>query len=591
MRLATVNMKCIRCGTEIPEGYDICADCADAEATAATVDPYFAQPSFPCEQAPQTGKKSKKKGLIAAIAGVIAVLMAAFVFLNFATVKAMCIKNFGTGEEYFTYVVQEDMNLKLSKLSNSYGKLYARSQNMTKTRNNKIELNLSDEALKLLENALPAELNGLDLKNYKNINLTTETFPDSNNQQIGLLLALGEKELLNIRAIADMEGKDIYLGLLNLTDSYLRIDDVLEELTELTENVNISAINAGVTELLPTEELMNKLLNKYCGLIIEAVGEMEKDSADFTVGEYTQKLTVLTYAPTEAELSNIAKTLLTELKADEDIKTILTNIDRFLASNINDSSYEEGELYGKFTESLTEALKESEESTAGENIAFTMTFYIDSKHDLAGISVEDNEEKQVSYMKLKDGENFVFEAKVPDEELEITGKGVNHNDVINAEYAIVKEGSKLADLYVEELKKYSHEGSIQIVPSADLLSELGGKVGTFASLLDPSLKIDFNIGVTSTMITCSVLNKDTEFATVTVNGNVGEAQKIMIPSDKAMPVEEIKEWANTISLDKLMQIVDNLALPEEYVQTVESIVDMAKQLGGIGNLLTSIIGF
>lgn len=588
MRLALKTMKCIRCGTEIPEGYDICADCADAEAAAATVDPYFAQPSFGGEQAPQTGKNSKKKGLIAAIAGVLAVVLVAFVFLNFGTVKALCIKNFGTGEEYFTYVVREDMNIKLSHLSNSYAKIYERSQNMTKTRNNRIELNLSDEALKLLENALPAELSGLDLNNYKNINITTETFPDSKNQQIDLLLALGEKELLNIRAIADMEANDIYLGLLNLTDSYLRIDDVLEK---ITENVNISAINSSVTEILPTEEIVNKLLNKYCSMIIEAVGEMEKDSAEFSVGGYTQKLTVLTYAPTEAELLNISKTLLTELKADEDIKTILTNIDRFLATNIKDSSYEEGELYGKFTEALTEALEDSEETTAGEDVAFTMTFYIDSKHDLAGISVEDNEEKQVSYMKLKDGENFVFEAKVPDEELEITGKGVNHNDVINAEYAIVKEGSKLADLYIEELKKYSHEGSIQIVPSADLLSELGGKVGTFASLLDPALKIDFKIGVTSTMITCSVLNKDTEFATVTVNGNVGEAQKIMIPSDKAMPVEEIKEWANTISLDKLMQIVDNLALPEEYVQTVESIVDMAKQLGGIGSLLTSIIGF
>ena len=613
-------MFCEKCGKPIPEGLTECPDCnpvvqeveetvqegaateapavetpaveAPAVETPAVEPEVFEEPSF--EKPVKVKKKRGKKGLViggiatSVVAVGLAVIIAFFPGVT-AAVKGFFLKTFGSDEDYSAFVQEKTATEYTEVATTVYGSLLESLVAGDMAVDAVVEVNISDEAMTMIKSLLPASYQDLDLSNYKNVKIALNYILNGDKFSLDAALGLGSSSLLNISTILDMAGEDVYLGVTNLSDKYLVFKDVLGELDmEEMQEVYSSVDFEKLAKALPSSEEFNTVLNRYLEIALNNLGEAEKSSEKVTVGDYTEKLTVIEKEVTEKDLLKLCKEVLKEAKSDSDLKKIINNMEEFILEEYGDeigASIEKGYVYDMFKQAVSTYLEQLEEVEASSEELFTLIEYVNGSHEVVGRELIVEDETIVKYVTVHKGDSFAFELECEEAGLVIEGEGTDKKDTVNATYIIEVQGTDVVEIALDDfsLKDNLLNGSVTVKPTAEAMELItgGDTASSVISMLEPAIKLSFENTQSSSKVTYALLSKGKEYVSLSVSASLSSDKTVTIPSD-AIDSEDVAEWMNTLDVDKVVSVINSLKLPAELTEGIDELASSIKSVGGLG---------
>ncbi len=592
-------MICKFCSKEIADDAKVCEFCGQAVDAAENVkeEPVQEEPKEepkeePVQEEPKVEpevivKPKKKKGAFVVLGIVAVILVAAIIAVTcFAdTLKGMFMKTFASDEDYFRYVTEKSVTAFTDNLSKGYGNFVEKASSGETGNSSKmsVKLNVGDTALNMLEQAIGAEI---DLNWLKNISFDMDVNTEDNVSQLLAAININGKKLVDADVIADMNNNDLFVGLLSLSEKYLKVD--MEPMDSNAGNAYVQgntyaqdAINSVVFEILndeefvkalPTEKEFNEILTGYVKVIINAIEKVEKTTEKVTVDGVTEELTVINIQIDHEDFLKIVTAVLEEVKTDEDFKAYMTDFLKYLEKK-GYADNPDGWVK-EFYDLVDQAIAEIKETEIEEGILY-ITQYVDSLSDVVGVKLGFDDDEIISSIEVHDGDAFAKEIEIGGL-ITVKGKGTEKKDVINAEYKLVVEG----ETYIEVTAKdfYTDEedelrGKLYFAPTASLYELMGMDSSTVTALSIAKLELElgFDMNEKSARVDVNVLSGGNIFVGVTVSGEETKAEDIKLPSDQVVCDEsKVMEWAASLDFSKIAENAKNAGVPDEIVELVSS---------------------
>ena len=581
-----------------------------AEAPVATATE-FAQPQFEAPAKPPKKKMSKKK-LLAWLIPTSALVVAAAVFLVLimGPLQGWWLKNFGSAKDYRDYVQDNTKKMATGVLSETYGSALSMLSGEYPEGASEVsmKLNFGSTALDMMEDFSQQALGEkLDLDWMTSIGMTMSSNAKDGLQQMGASLNIGEAELAAIDCIMNMAEGKLYLAILSLSNQYLELDmqsvmDMYEDLMgrytggyeyynsayASKDSVALPSMNssyASVLEMLedpellailPTEEELDKLLNKYVDVILDSFDDVKKSTKTMSVGDVKQKLTVLETTIDADDILEAGKAVLKTLSKDKQIKGILEDVLGYAEDEMGlGGMVDVDEVWSMFQMAVDEALDELDDMDPDDlgidDFKLVLTEYVNDNHEVVGRKIALNKEEIFKYIEVQKGSKIAYHLNAADM-LEINGEGTRKKGATSATYTIstaVLTG-EMQDLLDIELVDFSAKdgklnGKIRLAPSADVMEELGlpSDVTSVVSMLDPKLEFGFVTTDKTQSIEINILSGNELLVGVSFSTTTTKATAITEPK-KTIDIndtEALEEWAMSIDLEAFLEDLEDAGLP------------------------------
>ena len=422
-----------------------------------------------------------------------------------------------------------------------------------------MRLVLGDEAKDLIEDLLKD--GGLtDTKPWLDI-LDGLTIGLEGGMQDGLmqmLLSVGcdDTTVLDLDCIFDFDNGDAYIGIPSLVDGYL-----VTSQEPVDMNGTMDELSA-VLEIMPSEELLSKLLDKYLDIALDECDNVSEKTKTVKVSGVEEEMTVREIQIDEENAIRICLAVLKELKKDADVEDWLKDAESALDL--------EGEVYDSFCDALEEYIDTLSEVEEYEEGYIDLVLYLNDDEAMTGLElsfVEDGDSQEfVRYLTAIDGKNFGFELNVADL-VEVTGKGSEKNGAITATYDVAVEGEDVLTLAITDYDGVS--GTFRITPDEDLMDSLD--LPAFITMLEPSLQLEMDADKGECGI--YVMTEDEVFAGLVVTAEVVD-KDIKLPSSKDVYEEdEVEEWLSGMDYDDLLKALRKIGVPEDVVGALEEALE------------------
>ncbi len=531
----------------------------------------FAQPEF--DEPKKKAKKSFKTLIVAAAVVLVAAILVAF---NASALQGFAIKTFGSTDDYFKYVEDKALDSYASGISKSYGSLLSYND-VTGASKAQLKLKVGEDALELLETYIAQSAGEeIDLDWLNTVTVDVDSNFKDNVSQIGTALSIDSQVLADIDVIVDMNEMDVFVGILNLSDKYLKT-------SADTDDVDASA-NDAMTEFmemlpelkkeLPSEKELDKLIDKYLGIVMDNLNEVTKSTEVVEVGDVSEKLTVLEFELDSDTLLEISIAVLEEAKNDKQLKKYITNVAEYLEKEdiIDDAA----DVYDDFVDAIEDELDIIEDIDDDNEKILTIVDYINSDHEIVGRDIETPYGDILSYITVRDGKNFASEFEIPNT-LRIEGSGTDKGGRINAEFTLESSGQEILDITVKDFdnKKAAQgylNGSVVIAPTTYTLKQMGldDMNASVLAIADPAIEFVFSSEKNSSTVEINLLNDDELFVGITISGEQTKASKIEIPAGSdVIDSEDAAEWEESVDFDSFISALRDTTLPEELVDAIE----------------------
>ncbi len=560
-------MFCEKCGSQLPEGAAFCEQCG-ASVNPTTVQPVeqpieqpvmqevqqFAQPEY---SAPV---KKKKAPIVLGIIAAVVVALGAVVACNFSELTGFVIKTFGSDEAYLKYVEKKAFDTYTDDFTEFYG-TYIDQLGKDASGEVQIGLNVSQEALDLVAQTSGSEM---DLDWLNDILLDMDVTSTEDMQSMDAKLCISDTEILDTQYIYDLKEQKMFLAFLNLSETYFGIS-MMDEFGY--EDYNTMLYNdRGFIKALPSDEEVNELVKVYLGIVIEHLNKVEKSSDTLKVDGVKQKVTTLELTVDTDTIRAISIDVLQTMKKDKDLEKYIND----LADYMDESE----DAYDSFEEGIDDLLDELEDADDDNEELMVLTDYVDSKHVIVGRGLEVEGEEILSYAKAQDGDKFAIEAALnyDGEEMSLEGSGTDKRGKVDAEYEFVVADMDMFTVSAEDFFYEEDEmsGSIQLLPSQELLSEMGldESLGGVISVLDTGLEFVFDVDTKTAKTSINIINKGETFAGIDITSSTTKPDKIEVPSESDVTEDE-DAWIESMDLSKIAEALREAGLPEELVYMAE----------------------
>lgn len=555
-------MFCVNCGKELGEEDSFCTNCG-----------------CPVERE-ETGEHSGKKGfgkkgfgktvfILIPVLAVAVCVIAAF-GMNFFR------RTFSSPEKYFQYVTKKYVREEAEVFANQYDRLVKESYNVSdKSVSAKLTVTLGDEGRELLESAAAfADLEYLDDLGWLE-QVSMETGVSVKDQIISgnLALKLGEDELLTANSIADMERETAYLQVPVLSDKYIgaELDEYLDELSYYFEDGDIIAHFETLYECYPDKGAVERLLYKYCMLAVSCIDDVEKSRETLHAGDVSLKCTALRTVIRSGTLQNMSKTVLTEMKNDEELRQIMKEFSKLEGF---------GYVYDDYRDLLDEALDEAEDIDLYDDIVLTV--YVNNKGEIIGAQVKtgDNRLYCASLQKGKDiGCEVICDVYGGGFQLE--GKGKESGNRVSADFVLETDsyyGSEEVEFRVEDFdKKAAAQGDLSgtvILP----LEETEDLFGIDGRILQRYvLVMTFDVKESARKADLRLMNDEEEVVCVSWDMKTGGGKEVSVPenSDVIMIEDEggLADWINSVDTERFTNHLKETGLPKDIIYDIENLLD------------------
>jgi len=562
-------MLCAKCGKEIPEDAILCPECGEQVNTETENNQEVQEDTMV--------SKKPNKSLKFIIAGAVALVAILLVVFNLSSLEGFFVKAFASDATYFKYVEKKAFENYTSDVSSVYG-TYMEAMGTTDGSKGALEINVGDDALKLLEDSLE----GIYGKKLEMDWLNTIAFKVAGNvddkvQQMDFALAIDDKEILDMDMIMDMDKQKMFFAILNLSEQYVGVS--MDEYTEEDVDVFEFYANEEIMEALPSEKEFNNLLNKYIKIVIDNMDNVEKSKDTIEVDGVEQKVTVLVFHLDSQTIYEIGEDILNEAKKDKELKKYIEDVAK--AAGEEDTK----KVYEDFVASVDEALKTIQEEEYDNETLLVLTDYVNANHEVVGRRLEVEDEEVFRYVTAQKGKKFATELECYG--VTLTGKGTDSGKELNGEYAITYEGSDIGNITIEDyetdkVKEGYLNGTFSFVPSSDLLKLMGLDTVSIAtiSVAKPEIQLVCESSKKSAKMELNVNNDGKLFAGITVDSEIAKSSKIKVPTeDKIVDVENIDIWAESLELDKITAALRETSIPTELIDLLESYMQMGMDTG------------
>ena len=547
-------------------------DTSDYEAASPTNEP--AVPTYINDGAvnePAPKKKSKKWLFI----GIPVLAVILVVVLCFNTFTGMLLKTFASDASYFAYVE----GTSLEGYGNVATSLYGMGKNNIVNgggSKGEIVIELGDT----LTTMLSGYANGMDLSWLKQIKLVIDADTAQNKSSATAALVLGDQTILNLECIMDTEKGAIYLKCKELNDKFIKFevpDFAGSGMTSMSVSANSSnaVLNniSTIMEYLPTEEELDKLLEKYVAIVLKQItdDDVTKESGEITANGITESCTVLKLSITDRLLLNVVKAVLTEAENDKEIIAVIEKLEK----GIKEISKVEGNAVDEYKEGVADALEEIGNTLAdleGNGTEYlVLTDYVNGAHEIIGREIGANSITAISILSAESGNDIGYEVSIADK-LSVKGKGTENGDAVTGDFTLSVEGKEIVTLGLEnfssDLENCTLNGAVVLKFGKDVKDLMDSSAYTTLSLLNPSLRMEFDTSKDKSSSSIAVFSGESVFVKLSANSEATEAKVANAPSDS----ETVSYTEIDISELDLSKLVDNLkkaGVPENLLTVLQ----------------------
>ncbi len=421
-------MKCSNCGAEWNEGEKFCAVCGqpvNAEQSGNTVKPVntgqtgsVTQPAAGQSVGQMTGSgqdSGKKKGFFSNKI-VIALVVVCILAVGVAA-AAVFKKSNMSDAEYYQQIEIKNRDEQAEKLGGYFDRVYGSFAKESVNKKINMKLTLSDSVKSL------ATLYGVNLSKLDNIEMDVAVKKEKNVYS-SIIKAGGNGEgLVTLKSHYDLDTKDSYVQIPELSESYLHTS--MEDL-EANELYSF----AGFGKVIPASEDLKKIYTRYTDLVIKNAKNVKKaeEKVECAAEGVSCKADLYTVTMKGEEAVSLAGDFLKQLKGDSEIKGIIENIDE--------------EASKEYEEEIAETIEELEEGVDATDFSMVMEVQVGSDDKIIGRKItlkEDDEEVVIRMADPGDGENFGLEAVIESQGKEIFhlhGKGTENDGIINGDFSL-----------------------------------------------------------------------------------------------------------------------------------------------------------
>lgn len=533
---------------------------------------------------PETaGKKKKKNKLLTAI---IALVTAAAVvvggIVGWPYISNWFNKTTSTPQEYSSSTLTNTLADENGALITTYSQLRnllnsnIDPTNMAVDATMRLQINES-----MLKNMLSTALQGADLgidaddlAFLSDISVKMNYNAKDNGFEITATPVLGSTEIVTLEAGVDLDAGKFWFRLPELSDEYVTGEFDPSDLDiDMDEMEQSMAMVQQVAQILPEEEVIVRLLEKYIPLALKQIDDVSEEETTLRTGELEQKVTQTTSKIDEEATLKMAIACLKEVQKDKDIAAILDDLGAYMGAGSNASEQILSQL-PEVIEGLEEQLEEVEESES----TIDLITYADAKGNAVGLAVEMNGTTFVNMFTLRDGDKFASAISCPEGEIELTAEGTDKKGIVNATYVLDYQGMELVELTLKDFDtKTMSKGTLVITPGDELFELVAGGnsgVSVIASM-GLSLEMSFETGKTEATTSIALLSKGQELFQLTLDSKTKSPTSVNAPSggidieDDAAGMQWITEWNYEAVLNNLRKG----GVPGELVDMLEQALE------------------
>ncbi len=612
-------MFCVKCGKPIEDGKTMCDACAAQnlpynphEEPVYHAAPAPEAPSFELNNPVEPPKKTKKAsggkrfpvgGLIAAVL-VVAIAVVAVVCWD--SITAWFLSLFGTPESYMKHTEKQAAEEQINKLSDSYGKYRdlllivsgdsdEKLEDTNFAMKSEVKMEIGQDVLDLLVVSGAA---GMDMDWLKDIRFDVYSGFNDGLVQSDMGIAIGGASIGTLSTMVDLAELDMYIGYPELSDTYLQVDlkdmpGFEEQWEQLQSSFGELGEMAGeLADVMPTEELVNKLLVRYWDIVLDHVEDVEKETETVEVDGVEQKLTVIECTITSEGVCKIAMAILEDMQEEDELMDFLYAIAEYSGADEDDVD--------DAIEMAIEELEEMADDADSDN-RINLTTYIDKNHDIVGRNIEIEGEHmdpvEIYYITVWEKDEFAFEADIAGQ-VEIVGSGSRDKKLVDGEYEVSVQGMEVLTIEFEDYDEKAAEdgylnGTFVIAPGSDLADLISGgygsvypeeysadsyavpSMGGMASMLT-SFELEFTVASSEKRsdVTMSINAMGMEVVTFGISAEEVDPADIKLPKDTAQfdDQDELVDWVLGMDWDKMMSNLEKAGLPDVILDEIEDIL-------------------
>ncbi len=539
---------------------DVIAEKATEGAASAETEAVSYEEKEPTKQVSSL-KKFLNVKILLRVAAAAVILLVAF---NAAEVANAAVKFFSSPKSYFEHVVGKASDKAVSKTAQSYGEMLS---TLTRTESvgssTEMGITFGEDVRGILSEDV-----ALDLSWLEKLALLVDVDATEDATKTNMALAVNEDKLVSFQLLLDMAENYGYLQVPELNPDWLgmEMDDFLELCDVDMDTDEIKAATEESEKLykaLPSQAEVERVLKRYSNLMISCIEDVEQESETVTVGDVSQKFTVLEVSVDEETVQRMLEKAVKKLREDKDVKKIMLDILTVVEEQDETEELDADEVYEDFLDALDE-MEDAIDDLDEADFEAVVKVYVDKKGDICGTVVTVEEEAvEVSCLMTKKGHQYAyeFEADVNGVKASLNGNGKMTDSKMNGEFEVRAAGMKLvdiqlADVRLRELQKGYFNGTVSVSLAKNVAGLLEKSVPEFPfEIKDLVLNYVVSTGKNHSDVTISLLEEENLLGSVFVKSETGKPKKIVPPSD-AMPVEDaedLERWVDDMDIDAFLE--------------------------------------
>ncbi len=541
-----------------------------------------------------TKKKSKFPVVLVLILAFVAII-AVVVALNFKVVKNTIKKATLSDEAYAQYILKENAKQGAEFYGNMYDKnilsIFKDNIDATST----ISFQITEDGFDFLED------NDVDVDEIEDIEIFKDKMAlnytckhDGDLSFISFGYSSGKESLASAELLFDKANQMVYIRFPEFGSDYAALD--LEDFYDDDEIDDLFAIIDSIDEigniLIPADQLVS-IIERYQGVIIEKIDDVEISKETLEVGDLEQKVTAIEFEMDVEKLAEIVVAVAEEFVDDEEIMQIVENISEIEYIEDADEFVED---YEQFLEELEDELDDIDEELedSDEEGSVTFTLYVDNKGEVIGSKmyfyseysyetydwdkddyitreVEDEMEFFCGY--IVKGGKFALEMYADENgnrEMSVTGEGKAKGTKLSGEFTAEVDDEEL-ELNIDDLDWTKWSQGIVDAKISINFDQFGKEVPK--QLRDLSIVITINGSKNTYGV--SLCEDDTLLMTAELTNTLNNNAKISVPKNvvEVTDADDIADYIEDLDFSKLEDIIDDMDLPIDTDDIVEELAE------------------
>lgn len=546
-----------------------------------------------------------KKGKIFLGAGAAVLVLLIILVANAARLNNWAHRTFSSPEKYYQYVEKQTVKEAADAISDIYAESMEHANIFDLGIDGEVSVSVSEDMWDMFDTVSSLARVDISLLDWlKKANLSGEIAMKDSVLSLNASAGANKDSLLSLEFVGDLKNQMMYLGIPELSGTFLGLD--AEDASLMEADFPLEEYQTLVKQYLkamPSKGTVEKLTSKYLKLALKCVDDVKvKKDKTLKAGDVQQSVTRLVVTIDEETAADMARAVLEALAEDKEVEKVIRKMVKIAAEHaellgLDEDDLDADDIYESFQKGIEEELEDMEDDRYG-NDSLEMELFVDGKGVIRGRSIE-ADGYNVSYSMPVKGSRFGYELEI-DDELSLEGNGKVSGHKVSGTFEVSVEKVKLPlEIKVSKFNKSDLlrgrlNGTFELALTdkmEDLFQDVMNISGMGYSRMEEEilrsvtkLLDDFSIVLkasgtdSSADYTLSIRSGKDELLNLGAAIKIGKGSKAKIPSGKSVAeigdADDLVDWLEDVDWDKVISKYEKTDLPNDILDFLEDIADM-----------------